>query len=397
MNSDSYVADAPEESTYFHSFPNLPGELRWKIWQMAICNDETPRLHYYSLFHHDDDGQLQSLLRQMMHRYKTNPKTRMQYIRYTDSTLQYCTNVPMRSRPSQFGWTEANRFSYYWDAGLLTACKESRAARLYHQHLGRNTHTHTETTVQQPPAKHSDTVVAHHKKSENVYLKVSSKRDIICLRFSPDDMDACVSLRQWSVLLCRLPFFHLPYASDINLAFEFDDSWDEDLSVSREAVFQAMMSEASHRGLAMRAHWAWMKGEIPRWARVWLIDRGRRLPADYKVLQEGEDDYEDDGRCQFDTTYRRKFPCTPPEKHHIFSDGKLRYVESYDWDGKVRLRKWPRYTSRDFDVPVLSFIWKMKWLCTPPVCQGYLNQPGEPEHFFRVLRQLPDPDINGAG
>ncbi|KAH8892146.1 hypothetical protein GQ53DRAFT_822952 [Thozetella sp. PMI_491] len=175
-------------------------------------------------------------------------------------------------------------------------------------------------------------------------------------------MDACVSRLQWPVLLCRLPFFHLPYASDINLAFEFEDSWDEDLAVSREAVLKAMVSEASHRGLVMRAYWAWMKGEIPRWARVWLIDRGRRLPTDYKVIQEGEDDYEDDGRCQYDTTYLRRFPCAPPEKQHVFSDGKFRYVESYDWDGKVYLRKWPRYTLRNSDVPVLSFIWKMKWL-----------------------------------
>ncbi len=100
----------------------------------------------------------------MMRRYKTNPKTWMQYHRDTDGTLKSCYVIPIRSRPSQYGWTEANRFSYYWDAGLLTACKESRAARLYHQHQHQHQHhldRNTETTTVQRPQPNTVTQSQH--------------------------------------------------------------------------------------------------------------------------------------------------------------------------------------------------------------------------------------------
>lgn len=340
---------------------------------MAICTDETPRIHYYSFFNNDNEGHRQSLLQQMMRAYPPKPKKLV--VGHDGKPYVPCPS-PLQSQPSQCSWTEANRFLYLWDAGLQTACKESRAALL--QHLDKDT--------KRPSPKRNAMVVARHQ-GQDVYLRVCSKRDILCFRFSPEDMVACVSLR-WDVLLTHLPFFNLAYASDFNLALEFHDSWDEGLSTKREEILKSL-PEASDRGLAMRAYWAWMRGEIPRWTRMWLIDRGGRLPAHYQLSRE------DDNRYRWELVYKMKnFPCEP-EKHHIFIDGKNRYVESYMWEGQRRSYNYKLCTPA---VTILSLMWKMKWICRPPrggVHRHGFNVPIHPEHFFRVLRQLPDTDGTG--
>lgn len=374
MSPDTRGDDAPESPIHFHAFPKLPLELRWKIWQMVICTDETPRIHYYSFFNNDNEGHRQSSLQQMMRAYPPEPSKPRP--RRPDGTLFTILPRRLRSQPSQCSWTEANHFLYLWDAGLQTACKESRAALLHHR----------DKATKQPSPKRSDMVTSRHQ-GRDVYLRVCSKQDIMCFRFSPEDMVACVSLR-WDILLTHLPFFHLPHASDINLAFEFHDNWDEGLGMSRESMLKCL-PEASHRGLAMRAHWAWMKGEIPRWTRMWLIDRGGRLPANYQLPQE------DDGRYRHESfRYINEFPCEP-EKNHIFIDGKNRYVESYMWEGQ---RHGFVHSIRRPEVPILSFIWKVSWLCRPPQGEVYnstFNLPCESERFFRVLRQLPGTDGTG--
>lgn len=286
---------------------------------MAICTDETPRLHYYSLFSYDYDGQRQSCLQQMMRAYPPEPDK--PHLRWHDGSLFRVYPRRLRTQPSQFSWTEANRFLYFWDDGLRTACKESRAALL--QHLDR-----AAAEEGAPAPKRSDVVTARHAQGQDVYLRVRSQRDIVCLRFSPDDMAACVSLR-WDVLLPRLPFFHLPYASDINIAFEFHDSWDGRVGETRKSV-QKCLPEASDMGMVMRAHWAWMKGEIPRWTRLWLIDRGGGLTADYYFSRKH------DGRYRYKSLeVINEFPSAPEEEPHTFTDGKDTYVENYLWEGQV--------------------------------------------------------------
>ncbi|KAH7122082.1 hypothetical protein B0J13DRAFT_680236 [Dactylonectria estremocensis] len=348
----SNEADTPESPIHFHVFSKLPPEVRWKIWQMAICTDETPKIHYYSLFNTDHDGYRQSHLQLMMRAYLPKPS---KTIASSPNGRQWKRPL-LKSLQRTCFWTEANRFLYLWDAGILTACKESWAARLQHFQRAPNR-----------PLKYSDMVMTHHQ-GQRVYVKVSSQRDIICLRFAHEDLAASVSLR-WDVLLTTLPFFHLPEASDINLGLEFDESWAEGLGTTEESVLKCL-GEASPRGVAMRAHWAWKTGFIPRWTRMWLIDQGGGLPANYKISRE------DDGRYEYDTVYH-KFPCEP-ENYHIFIDGKNRYVESYMWDDQPHEFS---HMSPRRNVPVLSFIWKMCRLC--------------PEYFFRVLRQLPETDGTG--
>lgn len=85
--------------------------------------------------------------------------------------------------------------------------------------------------------------------------------------------------------------------------------------------------EPSIRGLLIRACWAWTSTYIPRWTRIWLIDRGGRLPAKYKPGRER------DGTYRADVLYSEEHI---PDRHkiddEIFIDGKTKYVECYMWD-----------------------------------------------------------------
>lgn len=365
-------AKRPESGTHFHLFSKLPPEIRWAIWQLVVCTDKTPKIHYYSLFNTDHDGYRQSHLQLMMRAY------------YEDEPGKIFSGPPNRRRWTRpvlksfrrtCVWTEANRFLYLWDAALLTACKESRAAWL--QHHGKAS---SRPSASRHP-KRSDVVMAHHQ-GQRVYVKVSSKRDIICFRFAPEDMTASVSMR-WDTLLRTLPFFQLPEASDINLALEFDDSWAKGLGGTTTSVAR-FLQEASPRGVAMRAHWAWKRGFIPRWARMWLIDRGGGLPSNYKASRLA------DGRYTPDFVYNNF--SREPENHHVFTDGKHKYVESYMWEGQTRKFS---HMDPEPEVPVLSFIWKMHWRSKPLESREFynaINLPVDHEYFFRVLRPLPDTD-----
>ncbi|KAH7156017.1 hypothetical protein EDB81DRAFT_927963 [Dactylonectria macrodidyma] len=347
MTSDTHEVDALEAPIHFLAFYKLPAELRWKIWQMAICTDETPRIHYYSLFNTDEKGSRQSSLQQMLRTYP--PKPSQPNARTLNGN--WWTPSQLQSQPSQCSWTEANRFLYLWDAGLLNACKESRAALL--QHLDK--------APKRPSPKHSDMITAHHQ-GQHIYLRVISIRDIVCFRFAPEDMAKCASFR-WDVLLSRLPFFHLPQTPNINLALEFDESWVEGIMGTTIEPFLKCVREGSPRGLALRAYWAWKRGLIPRRARMWLIDRGGRLPANYKVsggLDQRYFSHYDEVLCE-------------PENHHIFIDGKDKYVESYMWDGQPTKYgyNWDsetigfRYMGTRSHVPVLAFMWMTnRWFMT---------------------------------
>ncbi|KAL1844605.1 hypothetical protein VTK73DRAFT_2181 [Phialemonium thermophilum] len=336
MSADTGEA-VPSQPAQFHGFPRLPTELRWMIWQMAICTDETPRIHYYALFNDDDRDKRRSLLPDMIRRCKAKPRWPPNIIKKGKKSIG--EPLPeLVSRPDHCAWTADNRFLYFWDAGLLTACRESRRILLCHR----------KKSPRRPRPKRWD-VVRTRSQGHAAYAEVT-KRDIVCFRFAPEHMDVCVSLR-WDVLIRRLPFFHLPYVSDINLAMDFDDSW-ANMDVGRTKA-EDLMREPSPRGLAARAYWAWLRGEIPRWTRLWLIDRGGRLPANYKLP--AINDY----RYVIDFVYNRsRYPCKP-ERNRFFTDGARNYVESYSWEPNANTRPRDYYWDDQPDVPLLSFMWRV--------------------------------------
>jgi len=173
---------------------------------MAICTDETPRIHYYSLFNNDNPSGPESSLQYLMQQYRPIPPQVTMGRKYEEFWL-----APLRSKPSEFSWTASNRLLYLWDDGLRNACRESRAVVLAQ-------------LAKHPRPRKSKSLVVRER--GDAFVRVS-KRDVFCLRFSPKDLRAAVSLR-WDVLLPRLPFVHLPRSyndrSDHHRTFHMNDS-----------------------------------------------------------------------------------------------------------------------------------------------------------------------------
>jgi hypothetical protein len=365
------------------------------IWRLAICDHETPRLHYYSLFNEEHDGYRQSFLPRLISIYMNPPGQKKRHIHPKDKKPEPVERRQLRSQPCQLTWAEANRVHYYWNAGLRSACWESRIVLTeYYDGLrkakssvkkrvaGNKCPTLTEPS---PPEEHlssqrplseeeknkialSRTIATLPEKGGRVYLDWWTA-DIVCFRFPQEHMAACVYF-EWEKFLTRLPFFQLPYASALNLAFEFEDGWEKGLGETRETVCH-YLSEASTRGLVMRAWWDWLTGRIPIWARLYLINPRHDLPRRHRLAK--------GFRYYYDAVYGAEYPCGSKD-HRVFSDGEKRYVESYDWDEKGRNR----------DVPICSFILKMDRLCRPlPTSPIDASLPTSYQHFFRVLRRLP--------
>lgn len=96
----------------FHLFPRLPGELRNLIWDNAVRNTNLPGVHFFS------EGK--PLL------------PHQHFLGYHLNREAYCANLGMSQTPLSVSnrppsWIEGNKSSYLIDAGMWTACKESRA------------------------------------------------------------------------------------------------------------------------------------------------------------------------------------------------------------------------------------------------------------------------------
>ncbi|CAH0054960.1 unnamed protein product [Clonostachys solani] len=299
----------------------------------------------------------------------------------------------LRSKPCQLTWAEANRVHYYWNAGLRTACWESRIVLTEYYTQLRKAKSSAKPGSSRKPSPPEEHLSSKNPPSEEEKNKIALSRatatlpvkygrvyldwwtaDIVCFRFPQEHMAACVYFK-WREFLTRLPFFQLPYASDLNLAFEFEDGWEKGLGETRESVCEHL-SEASTRGLVMRAWWDWLTGRIPIWTRMYLINPRNDLPRHHRLAN--------NFRYYYDAVYGAKYPSSTGD-HRVFSDGERRYVESYCWD-----EKGPDFTISQYDLPICSFILKMERFCRPlykhPIDDSL---PTSYQHFFRVLRLLP--------
>ena len=98
----------------FHHFRRLPVELRLLIWEFAV----RPRgrgVHYFSIVD--------------MRKHSDNPLRQLAVPDPADEDeVTYAVSAPMvPSSPGGCSWTTRNCSVYLWDAGLWTACRESRS------------------------------------------------------------------------------------------------------------------------------------------------------------------------------------------------------------------------------------------------------------------------------
>lgn len=268
---------------------------------MAIHTDPLPRIHYYSLFSSDKSGRRHSLLQKTILHRPRDPEHKLEPL---GPRLRFRTAFPCVLCPhaEDYSWAKSHCFRYIWDAGLRTACRESRLVVL--RHLKRQAANPQQMSV----------ALARHNE-EDVQFRVNSRSDALCLEFTPEDIEACRDLR-WDVLLARIPFYRQQRIRTINIAFEFHDSWNANMP---ETPFD-LLHEGSPRGLVMRDFWAWTNGELPNQTTIWLIDRGWRPPRGYYK-------WYNDTECH----------------RVLFADEKERYQECHPWnwfnDEATRVRR----------------------------------------------------------
>ncbi len=173
----------------FPLFSKLPLEIREMIWKLAIYDLPQPRVHHYSLFNTNDNGVRHSSLREKILPLPIDE----------DQIPRKCTScgAPPRVRPcvlyphsEGYGWAQSNRFRHLWDAGLRTACSDSRRVLLQHE--------------KRRPEFRTPHLVVARPGEDTIQIGVDSVQEILCLEFSPEDLAACKTL-PWGVLISR-PF-----------------------------------------------------------------------------------------------------------------------------------------------------------------------------------------------
>jgi 2EXR family protein len=259
-----------ESSIGFPSFKRLPYDLREQIWEtaMAEANFKHPRIHYYSLYNIDDQGIRHSELQNSPGLVTKEASPSFDESDELNWPIQ--TDNSIHRRAQNMAWTRTNRFrSYYASDSLLSACSESRS--VYLRRFGKLFPGHQQLSLH---------VVSSYDGQNEVYTHVNELMDILCLSFRPEDLEAAAVSLQWDVLLSSLPFFSARTVEVVNIAFEFDSSWNNNLPGSWE-IFR---HEPSPRGLFARAVWDWAHGKLPEQTRVWLIDHTWKPPPEYFLV-----------------------------------------------------------------------------------------------------------------
>lgn len=102
----------------FDLFASLPCELRLEIWKFAI-RPAGRGIHRFSIFNKQTD--------------RDDPSRRLAITNTRDGQqVRHTATAPRIPGARECSWTEGNASAYLWDAGLWTACRESREVIVWH-------------------------------------------------------------------------------------------------------------------------------------------------------------------------------------------------------------------------------------------------------------------------
>jgi 2EXR family protein len=328
MSIPATTAPGNKSAPRFPSFPKLPFHVREQIWEDAIFTDRISRVHYYMLYNIDDKGVRHSEIQTGPGIITRQPpaidvkQDEAEESKDSDVlnwSIQAETSITQR--PGNIAWARANRFRCHWDGGLRTACSESRFIYL--------------RVFEKLVPHHGQLSLARARDgNDEVQIHVNTLEDILCLSFSPDDFKAAAAGLQWDVLLASTPFFRLGAIDVVNIAFEFDPSWNEGLP---DLGIPEMPYEASPRGLCAKAVMAWANGELPRKTRIWLIDRTWKAPPEYFS-------------SWLSVRYYMASGDIAEQEPKIFIDNRLAYIECKEW----------KDDSPEFAASAVRFVWQLR-------------------------------------
>lgn len=244
-------------SSNFRLFQNLPCELRLQIWEFAIRLDHrTGGLHHFSITttnQNANEGGLESAV------VLENFDSIMDYLFY----LAFVPKIGGLGRDPSI--LSNNQSAYFWDAGLWTACKESR--NVMEKHFSKKHEVETIRNyfnLHESVNRHLVASVSVPQLAEAWCLMVQPYKDLFC--FTPRDWSLEID---WSKLWFHLPF--TTYLRDFgpvqHLAIEFDPSWDLDWPED----FYQLHREKSARGFVSRLLEAALLENMNCF--IWLIDQ----------------------------------------------------------------------------------------------------------------------------
>lgn len=235
-----------ESISTFHKFPDLPPELRIQIWKAACRPRSTTEcgLHYVHVDTVEGDWEYdESEYEELEH-----IEPRIAHL----SAFKRLSDDPIRGTTS----------AYLWDAGLWTACKESRLAITKHHEIGSWNMVQAQSSAdwsgQSFPLR-----VKPHGQDNGLTAMVFPNRDILCIR---NDSPMTVIVEKLSLRGSSVNIRQKIVVESWRLALEFQSGWVGDPSAWPE----------SDPLDSLNAIYNWieefMMMEDPDLPRLWLID-----------------------------------------------------------------------------------------------------------------------------
>ncbi|RGP74033.1 hypothetical protein FSPOR_1728 [Fusarium sporotrichioides] len=241
----------------FHGFPKLPPELRFKIWK-AACLPRTyydHGIHYVSVDVVEEDWRTGDVVALDKNLEGYDEEFDMMSHAADYITLKALNVSKNRLVGAQTTTNHRKESAYLWDAGLWTACRESRYAINEHQDIDGWLQVYNRTITGSPDDfwdlwyhKNFPSTIVPHKKDTPWRPIVAPRSDIFCITASALGAlpRTLYGMRLLSPFLGQRNF---TVVEDWNIAFKFDSSWNIGFPDDSEELKQ----ENSRRGLL--ANW----------------------------------------------------------------------------------------------------------------------------------------------
>ncbi|KAL7785860.1 hypothetical protein V8C37DRAFT_405643 [Trichoderma ceciliae] len=276
----------------FHSFLRLPTEIRRMIWGLAARDFQRGAHFLTALGIPEENKELEATAI------------------FDYGSVFGCSLAAPKAKDipnSVHHWTDGNPSAYIQDAGMWTACWESRAImKQRYEKLGDGVVKPSDWFT------HPFSGSRFTHKKEEWKFKICPSQDLFCIQ-------PLNTQPPW----CMMPFFELPkslhsgsWGQFANVGLEYDPAW---MNASGP-VDQSLYKEDSLRGCCIRMLWAVAERCGPDGFKFWLIDRNiRKRDRPCKVYMP---DYDSDNETE-------ETEETKPEPM-IFQGNDRRYVEVRD-------------------------------------------------------------------
>lgn len=316
----------------FHAFARLPCELRLHIWQLALRPQHAGGLHHFCI---DGEGNKDSMDPSLFVGLDGRPGG--------SSSAKRDVALHIGRLQSNSSVMPGKGSVYYWDAGLWTACRESRDVIARRSESDRQHKTEHYSLLRRERIGCRRPTFATVRQGGTAWnLMVQPQRDLFCFHVQGWDTGFVLphpsTLRAFERPVCGsrgLGPEDTQWTSVQHFALEFDSRWNENWPRSPDEL----MGEASPRGFIARLILRAVLTEVGFF--IWLIDRGAPVP---KGLLE-------DTRGQ------------------VFYDMDAEYVEVHQWSAgessyfidniNLSLGDWYQFTGED--VPHVGDSFELSW------------------------------------